>query len=234
MEIAMINAWRGANPLPDFWLGFASLPLNTVPLVGLMLIIIAGGIIASEYAGGTIKSLLINPVARWKFLVAKYVTVLSVALILLLILFVSNFIFAGLLFGFSGINVPFLNVVNGEVVRGSALLYVVSLYLLSSVGVIVLATFAFMLSALVRSSALAIGLGVCLFFGGFIVVSMLQFMGFYQARFIFFANTDLIAVMNGTSGFVHHTLTFALVIIAVHMLIFLWTAWDAFTRTDVK
>ena len=234
MELSAMWGGQGFSPLPEFWLGFAFLAQNTVSLIGLFLIIIAGGIIASEYAGGTIKSLLINPVARWKFLVAKYVTIISVALILLFILFMSNLLFTGLFYGFSGINAPFLNVVNGEVVRGSAMFYTISLYLLGSVGVIVLATFAFMLSALVRSSALAIGLGVCLFFGGFMVVQMLQFMGFYQARFIFFANTDLIAVMNGSSGFVHHTLTFAIIIIAVHMLIFLWTAWDAFTRTDVK
>jgi len=220
--------------IPGIWAGFAASLEFIGTLLGAFLIIIAGGVIAGEYAGGTIKFLLINPVARWKFLLAKYVAVLTVGLGVLALLFFANFIFSGLFFGFGGLSAPFLSVVEGEVVRRSAWLYIASRYLLGMAGAMVLATFAFALSALVRSAALAIGLSMFLFLGGWGAVALLRDLGFYQARYILFANTNLLSVIGGYTGFAHHTLGFALLNIAAHMIVFLWTAWDAFVRTDIK
>jgi ABC-type transport system involved in multi-copper enzyme maturation permease subunit len=220
------------NEHAGIWRGFAN--TDTIGVLGVLLIIIAGSIIASEHTSGTIKILLINPVMRWKILLAKYAAVLTVGLGMLLLLFIANLLFAGLFFGFGGLGAPFLSVAEGEAVRGSSLLYMASRYLLGAVGMLTLATFAFAVSALVRSSALAIGLGVFLYFGGWAAVMILMNLGFYQARYILFANTDILAVINGTSGFVHHTPAFAVLNILVYMVVFLWTAWDAFVRADVK
>ena len=222
------------NPtLPAFWRGFAP-GVQVVAFLAIVLIVLAGGIVAGEYTNGTIKFLLINPVARWKILTAKYAVLLQMALVLLAVLFLANFITAGIIFGFDGLTVPMLRVVNGAVVRSSPFLFMASRYLLGAVGMVVLATFAFMLSALVRSQALAIGLGLSLYFGGWTAVLLLRYLGFYQARYILFANTNIINVASGATGFVQHGVLFAVINIAVHMVVFLLTAWDAFTRTDVK
>jgi len=77
-------------------------------------------------------------------------------------------------------------------------------------------------------------LGVFLVFSGNTVVTILHVLGIYQAKYILFANTDLLAVINGNTGFINHTLGFALINIAVYMLVFLWTAWDGFVRNDIK
>ncbi|MCL2603120.1 MAG: ABC transporter permease [Defluviitaleaceae bacterium] len=230
MEFESLNP---ANALPDFWRGFP-LSVMTIMFLSVLIIVVAGGIVAGEHSSGTIQPLLINPVKRWKFLLAKYIAVLTFGLVLLIPLFAANVLFTGLFFGFGGYGVPLLTVVDGEVAHRSAMLYMASRYLLSAVGMFALATFAFALSALTRSAALAIGLGVFLYVGGIGVVATLQDLGFYQARYILFANTQILDVIDGTTGFVHHTLRFALLNISAYMAVFLWTAWDAFTRSDIK
>ena len=53
------------------------------------------------------------------------------------------------------------------------------------------------------------------------------------ARYLIFANTNLLSVAEGTTGFSHHSMTFAVSVIAVHMVIFFLIAWDGFTRKEV-
>jgi ABC-type transport system involved in multi-copper enzyme maturation permease subunit len=219
-----------------FWPSFAASMqvMGAFNILGVLAIIIAGRSVAAEHSSGTIKFLLINPVARWKVLLAKYAAVLTAGLGMLALLFIANFIFAGVFFGFEGTGAPYLSIIDGEAVNGSSFLYMASRYLIGAVGILALATFAFALSALVRSSALAVGLGVSLYLVGWSVTMVMANMGFYQARYVLFANTDLLAVINGSGPFTHHTLGFALLNIAVYMVVFLWTAWDAFVRADIK
>jgi ABC-type transport system involved in multi-copper enzyme maturation permease subunit len=75
---------------------------------------------------------------------------------------------------------------------------------------------------------------VFLYFVGGGVVGVLGMFNIYQAKYILFANTDINAVLNGTTGFINHTLTFALINIAVYMIVFILAAWDGFVRNDVK
>ena len=48
--------------------------------------------------------------------------------------------------------------------------------------------------------------------------------------FLLFANLDLNAVINEQTLFTGLTVTFALVVIAVHLVVFFLTAWDGFVR----
>jgi ABC-2 type transport system permease protein len=173
-------------------------------------------------------------VFRWKFLLAKYIAILTSGLAILAVFFLANILFVGFFFGFEGIGAPLLSVANGNVINASPMFYMVSRYLFNAIGMVVLATFSFALSTLARSSALAIGLGVTLYFVGFILVETLQMMGFYQAQYILFANTNLVSVMAGTTLFFQHTLTFAIINIAVYMFVFLLTAYDAFVKRDIQ
>ena len=64
---------------PDFWFVMDTV-LSMVVLISVVMIIIGGSILSSEFSGGTIKFLLINPVKRSKIFLSKYVTVLSMGL----------------------------------------------------------------------------------------------------------------------------------------------------------
>lgn len=214
-----------------FWTVFFQ-STSLVSLIGLLIIVIAGSSIASEFSNGTIKFLLINPIKRWKILAAKYFTVISLGYIMLALLFVVMIPAAGLMLGFDGMSAPYLYVSGGEVHEISSFLQAAKLYMLNSVEIIVMATFAFAVSSLFKSAALAIGSSVFLMFTGSMVVQILSMLRQDWARYLIFANTDLAGIYNGESLFPQHSLTFAVVVIIAHMVVFLLTAWDGFTKRE--
>ena len=82
-----INQYRIDNNISPYeeysiW-SFVRDTSNIIQFVGMFSIIIAGGIVASEYNWGTIKLLLIRPIDRGKILVSKYMAVIAFSLMLL-------------------------------------------------------------------------------------------------------------------------------------------------------
>lgn len=216
----------------NFWSVFMTNKL-IVSVVGFIIIVFAGGIIAMEFSQGTIKFLLINPVKRGKILAAKYFTCITYGYILIAVVFLLSIPITGLFIGFDGINTPYLYVENGTVHEMSTFIYAIKLYLLSSISMVVMATLAFAISYLVRSSALAIGISVFFMCTGNTIMLVLNQLKQDWGRYLIFANTDLASIMDGSSLFPSHTLTFAVTVIVAHMAVFLLTAWDGFTKKSV-
>ena len=98
---------------------------------------------------------------------------------------------------------------------------------------VVMSTLAFAISSLVRSTALAIGVSVFTMCIGSTVTQLLGQLGQDWARFLVFANTDLASISKGYSIFAQHSLTFAVGVLIAHMVVFLLTAWDGFTKRSV-
>ena len=204
-----------------------------VTFIGILVVVIAAHSVASEFSNGTIKFLLINPVKRWKILVSKYFTVLSMGYILIAITFVLSLITSMIMFGADDIGAMYITASGGEVSAVNGILYMAKSYLLASTSVVVMATMAFAISVLMKSSAFAIGISMFCMLSGSGIVIMLQEMGMNWARYLIFANLDLSAIANGTSTFMYQTVGTALAVIAVHMVIFWLIAWDGFTRREI-
>lgn len=216
-----------------FWTVFTSSP-SLIQFVSVLILVIAGSCVASEFSSGTIKFLLINPVKRGKILASKYVMVLSFSYIMLALFFVVNILFTMLFFGTGNLGAPYLYISGGSVHALSGFLYMAWMYLLGSVNMIVMATLAFAISSLIRSSALAIGVSLfAMLAGSGAVLFMKEMFHLDWTRYIIFANTDLNAIVTGTTPFANQTVGFALTVIAVYMVVFLLTAWDGFVRREV-
>lgn len=216
----------------NFWSVFLQ-STSLITVVALLVIVVAGGTVSSEFSQGTVKFLLINPVKRWKILVSKYFTAITVGYIMLAILFVAMIPITGLMHGFDGFFTPYIYISGGEVKELPTLLYAARQYLLGSVEMVVMSTLAFAISSLVRSTALAIGVSVFAMCVGSTVTLLLNQLGQDWARFLVFANTDLVTIAQGNSMFAQHSLTFAVCVLAAHMVVFLLTAWDGFTKRSV-
>lgn len=208
--------------------------IDMITAISILIIIIASGIVSSEFSSGTVKFLLINPVSRWKILVSKYASLLSVTFAMLLICYISSAIFSGVFSGFQDIGAPYLYVSGEQVQSGSSFLFMAWRYLLGSIELIMMATLAFTLSSLTRNSAISIGLGVSLFLVGGTVTSFLATNQLDWARYMLFANTNLNYISMKLTPFLGHTITFALIVLAVYMGVFWLTAWDGFVRRDVR
>lgn len=205
---------------------------GVITIASVMMIVLAGGCVANEFSAGTIKFLLINPVKRSKIIMSKYLTLLIVGLGTIAAVFavsiLSNMIFFGL-----DMNVPYLTTDGETVHAGSSLLYVFIQYLLNGVNLLAMMTMAFMISSLMRSAAVAIGIGVAALMGGSMLVVILAQFGCDWGRYIIFANMNLTQIADGRGIFPNQTLTFSLITLAVYMAVFLMTAFDGFTRREV-
>lgn len=200
-------------------------------LVSLLTIIVAAGIVANEFKWGTIKLLLIRPITRTKILASKYVSVLLFALFTLLFVLIFSWIIGAIFFGINGMD-PHIVVnqsdgyayvsVIGQIVQG---------YGLQLVTLVMMATFAFMISAIFRQSSLAIGIAIFLMLSGNAIVGF--FSDYNWAKYILFANTNMNQYINGSPMFDGMSLGFSITVLAVYYVIFLTVSWVFFTKRDV-
>jgi len=234
-ESIAINEYRlehNLEPISEtsFW-GFIDFTTNFVGIIGIFTIIVAGGILASEFSWGTIKLLLIRPVKRSTILLSKYVSTLLFAFLMLIILFVVSSFLGGILFGFEGASQPYLNVVDGNVVEQSMLTHILQTYGLNSISLVMMVTFAFMVSTIFRNSSLAIGIAVFLSLSGDMIVMMLR--QYEWVKYVLFANLNLSQYFSGTPLIEGMTLSFSLTVLAVYYVAFLIISWTVFIKRDV-
>ncbi|WP_141433669.1 ABC transporter permease [Bacillus sp. 03113] len=205
---------------------------NLISIAGLFTIIVAAGIVASEFNWGTIKLLLIRPISRWKVLLSKYLTVLLFGLMMLFILFVFSTLLGAVLFGFPEAASPYLNYFNGKVTEQTMLVHLIIFYGLNSITLLMLSTMAFMISAVFRNSSLAIGISIFLMFMGAQGTRLLA-MKFDWAKYILFANTDLMQYFEGVPMVKGMTLTFSTIMLILYYALFIFLAFYIFKKRDV-
>lgn len=217
----------------DAW-QFVSDNQYLLSLVTLFTIIVAAGIIANEFKWGTIKLLLIRPISRSTVLFSKYISVLLFALWTLLFVLVLSFIVGAIFFGINSFD-PQIVINQGDSYQQVSVIgQIISAYGLKLVTLLMMATFAFMISAIFRQSALAIGTAIFLMFAGSSIVGF--FADHEWAKYILFANTDLIQYTDGypfplvVEGM---TLGFSIIVLIVYYVIFLAITWLFFTKRDV-
>lgn len=206
--------------------------LMLVSLISLFTIIVAAGIVANEFRWGTIKLLLIRPISRSKILLSKFVAVLLFAFYALLFLIFFSWIIGAIFFGIDGLN-PYMVMEKGNGLEYVSIIKeVMTSYGLKVVNLVMMATFAFMISSILRSSAVAIGTAVFLMLAGNSIV--LFFAERSWAKFILFANTDLSQYVGGNEPFIEGmSLTFSVTVLVVYFVIFVIASWGVFMRRDV-
>jgi len=94
-----------------------------------------------------------------------------------------------------------------------------------------MATFAFMISTVFRSSALAIGLAIFLMMAGNQII--FAFAEYPWAKYILFANTDLQQYANGNVLIEGMTLGFSISVLIGYYAIFIGLSWLIFIKRDV-
>ncbi|NKE07022.1 MULTISPECIES: ABC transporter permease [Mesobacillus] len=200
-------------------------------IAALFTIVIAAGMVASEFSWGTVKLLLIRPVSRTKILLAKYASTLMFALLMLLLLFSASFLFGTLFFGLGGAETPYLAYSNGQVVEQNMVTHIIQLFGFRSIDLVMMVTLAFMISTVFRSSSLAIGISLFLMFTGPQLVQLLS--QYDWAKFILFANTDLQQYTTGTPLVEGMTMTFSIVMLLIYFALFAFLSLYIFKKRDV-
>ncbi|MEB5453794.1 MULTISPECIES: ABC transporter permease [Virgibacillus] len=220
------------QPAPYTAWTFVEENINFLSIVSLLTIIIAAGIVANEFRWGTIKLLLIRPISRSGILLSKYITVLLFALYTAIFTLVLMWIFGAIFFGIGDLN-PSI-VVEGEdgFKTVSLVANVFTSFGFKLVNLVMMATFAFMISAVFRNSSLAIGIAIFLMMGGSSIVTF--FADKEWAKYILFAHTDLSQYMDGNFLMLEdNTMGFSITVLVVYYAIFMLLSWIVFTKRDV-
>lgn len=205
----------------DVW-GFFLTNIFLLSVVELFALIIAADAVSSEYVWGTVTYLWIRPVSRLKILLSKYASVLFFMLLSVMVLAVTSLLYGGVFFGFSGQEDSMPLLIRSLVIYGC-----------KWVEMFMMVTLAFAISTLTTSNSRSIGLTLFLYFTGSFWVELLRMLDFQWGRYVFHANLDLESYFfGGMPPFEGMTLSFSLVILAVHYVFFILLAWWGFTRRD--
>ena len=232
-----LSDYRTGNYLTSFyrgnrwsmWIGYSFL----IHAVTILLIIFAGSSVANEYSQGTIKFLLVNPVKRWKILLSKYCTIISIGVFLTAIVFFICGIIASICDSNGALKAASLTVKDAQVHQSSAFFFVLKTWALNSLTMLVVVTFTFTLSSFTRRSAAAITLSLVFLLLGASLSAFLAATGSDWGRFLLFSNLDIQSIADGNPLFYGQTVGFAVFVIIEHMAVFLITAFDAFNKKEV-
>jgi ABC-2 type transport system permease protein len=230
------NEYRLKNDIPpmsdkSLWGFVESATSGLISLIALFAIIMGGRIVANEFSEGTIKLLLIRPSKRWKVLAAKYISVMSYTLLMLLILLIVSFLVGGILFSFEGASLPFLTNSNGIITEVNMVTHILQVCGLGSINLVMMVTLAFMISTVARNSGMAIGIGVFLLTVGNVITMLLS--RYNWSKYILFANTDLNQYINGTPIVEGMTMTFSIIVLIVYFVVFNVISYVGFTKRDI-
>jgi ABC-2 type transport system permease protein len=131
--------------------------------VALFGVLLGGWLIASEFQQGTVRLLMIRPRTRVKILLAKFIAAFAVTLAIYFAGSILNFITNGICFGFSDFAYPNYTIA-GET---NFFVYYLPKLLMCIVPMFFGFSVAFMLSTVVKNSAVSIAVPIVLFVGCF-------------------------------------------------------------------
>ncbi|MEC0204205.1 ABC transporter permease [Paenibacillus lautus] len=213
------------NAPMDVWTVFTWTESFTIYLSTIFTVIVAADIVAGEFAGGTIKLLLIRPWSRGKILLSKFTSLILFGLLCAGITAVVGIAMSLLLFsGNTGLSDGF---------EGSSMNNSLLLLLTDTIQALVISLIAFMLSTVFRSGGLAIGLSLMVLFTKDIFGFIFNPERFEWAKYVLFLHTDLSGYIQSPVGPGGVGLGFSITILVVYCFLFMLISWLTFTKRDV-
>jgi len=242
VELLQYSLDHNINPSDPNGVTFArDFMKNAVGLfIPLLIAVLASDIVSSEHSTGTIKLLLTRPVARWRVLMSKLITLILFTSLIVLATGVLSYLISGFVFGFRGWTVPVLTgfLLNGADVDFSHVHIVPQwLYLFMEFGLawfscLAVACLSLMVSVIVRSTAAGMGIMLAALIAGTILSNMVS--TWESAKYLFMVNLETVDYLTGTPPPIPgQTLPFSLTVLAVWALAGLAVAFTVFTRKDV-
>ncbi|PTM58307.1 ABC transporter permease [Desmospora activa] len=206
----------------------------------LLVVVVASDIVSSEHSAGTIKMLLTRPVRRWRILLSKYLALILVVSLVVMATAILGYLISGVIFGYSGWTMPVLTGFqeeNGELLTDQVHLIpqwqaTLMGYGLGWFACVTVATIAFMVSVLVRSTAASMGIMMAAIISGSLLTQLAP--TWSALKYLAFTNLRLTDYLSGTPTMIEGmTLPFSLTVLSIWSLVALAVAFTAFTRKDV-
>ena len=188
--------------------------------------VVAADIVAGEFTWGTIKLLLIRPWTRTKVLASKLLALILFTLLITVVFFLASSLISFAMYPENTTSLMYSDDV-------SPLAYMLEDILYRYIDLLVIALFSFMISAVFRSSGIAIGLSMFILFTGGIFTMLFNPVRYPWAKYTLFVNMDLSQYRGGQEGVAGMTLGFSITVLLSYVLLFLLVSWLVFKKRDV-
>lgn len=204
-----------------------------ISMISLFALIVGAGSVAGEYSDGTMKLLIPRPYKRWKLLLAKLLATMGYAGSLLLLGYVVALLCGGALFGFDGAGSLVVGSNGTAAYATTAFLNSLLQYFVGTPGLLVTISLAFMLSCLIRSRAVAVGVSMLVSLVAGNIISLLSLFGASWVKYTVFVNMNLSnyyiqgITIEGTG------VAFTLLMMAAYLALFLFVAFFTFQERDI-
>ena len=216
-----------------------------------LMIIIAGSSISQELATGSIKSLIIAPVKRWKIFTAKLLSILTWGLLGSILITSLSTLSTMFCLGTSSLP-PYYYVSGGAVKIMPHFLFTLLSFLVDNISLFIYILTAFMISCLTRNTGISVGLSSAFLLGSGVSSTLLELFGHHMwIDFLPFSNMDLLgsifpylsligyssseyAGLFGYADMRAIPLSFSVTYLIVLSAIMLLIAYDGFVRRDIQ
>lgn len=217
-----------------------SIQNNTI-FLSIIIVIIAGGIVANEFQKGTIRLLVIRPNKRWKILLSKFLAILVILVTLGLATYAISFITNGILFGFKDYFIPDLIVKNKEVVEVSYIINSLLRLGMLLIPIMFVGLIAFALSAITKNTALSVGISIFLLVGYSLIIMMMVLIGmpFIDLTFLPYLEyvqfTDPLSLVTSCTSYdIYYTFKKANLVLLIWAILIYALANFIFIKRDIK
>jgi len=227
--------------------------------MGFIFLAVGVGLFTADMVSGectppTLKLLLTQPISRRKALFSKFIAVVSAATIMIVAIELISFVIMGLIFGFGDFNYPMFvgtrfkydmnQVVNGThpivSIAGSTYMitravYLVRMFLLQILAIVTVASFAFMLSSIFKSSMVSVSLSIVTPVVLFIISNIQSLSKFTMLMFTNHLNPEYIMKGQNVMRFSNPNITptFSIVLLVVWAVVCYGISHLVFTKKDI-
>ncbi len=203
----------------------------------IFIIMIAGGIVSSEFEKGTVKMLLVKPYKRGKILLAKYIVSLLMILFIFVITVVFQVIVGGVVFGFDSLSIPAVvyNFNTNSVVTYNMFEYVLIIAVNKLPIYVLLTTLAFALSSIFANTVIAVVLPILGNVASAVINQLASMYSIRQLAVFPTLNWDFTQFLFGRlPAYEFTSLGFAVCVCVVYWAIMVSVAWIAFRKREIK
>lgn len=203
----------------------------------ILIVMIAGGIVADEFSKGTIKLLLVRPHGRVKILCAKYITAIIMIIIAVLIVTIMQLVVGGIIFGFDSLKIPAVvyDFNAGGIIAMNVFTYLGINILAKLPLYIILVTIAFAFSSIFTNTALSITIGLLGYMSTSIINTLVIQFNIKFMKFFITPNWDFTQYLFGNlPQFEHINFNFSALMCVLYLVALLIPSFVVFNKRNIK
>lgn len=194
-------------------------------------IIVATKIVTDEYSNKAIYNLLTQPASRNKILLAKIITMIGAIVVSMLMMFILSILIGYLFFGFDSFAVPYLSVVNGEVVSTNILVRALYQLFYNIFALFACAALAIMLSILFKNAIISLVMAEGVYVFGSVIVFQLRSVN--VLKYTIFPHLNMQYYLENAMPF-NMSPSFSTITLLIYTAIFFAVSFIVFNRRDEK